>query len=186
MREFLLNEFGKEKGQQIYDKQQERLSLLISEIKGKSDSQIKTLKSSILPRIALYEVLEENISDKKTAFKIVEKGFLQALQVVIDNLHKMEGNQDFYKNFCKNFAKDLEGDNWQSTILENDDQVMRFNIEKCLWNDACIENNCPELCEMFCNGDNKCYESMKKMTFKRTQTLGTGGEFCDFKFISNE
>lgn len=42
------------------------------------------------------------------------------------------------------------------------------------------------MCAMFCKSGDMCYGSMKKITFKRTQTLGTGGEYCDFKFINNK
>ena len=33
---------------------------------------------------------------------------------------------------------------------------------------------------LFCECDNYTYGGLKKMGFTRTQTLGTGGELCDF------
>lgn len=186
MKNFLMNEFGKDQGEEIYQQQQEKFCALVKQSTGKSESQLKILKNSILPRIALYQVLQELPLSKELAFKIVEKGFLQDLQEVVKNLHKMEESQCFYKNFCMLFSKDLKGDNWESTIIQCDDKAMIFTMKKCLWHDTCIENDCLELCEMFCQGDNVCYSSMKKITFKRTQTLGMGGKCCDFKFINNE
>ena len=39
-----------------------------------------------------------------------------------------------------------------------------------------------EACRFFCECDNYTYGDLKKVGFARTQTLGTGGEKCDFRF----
>lgn len=35
-------------------------------------------------------------------------------------------------------------------------------MKKCLWYTACIENNCEELCRLFCDVDNVTYGGLKK------------------------
>ncbi len=59
---------------------------------------------------------------------------------------------------------------------------MEYTMKKCLWHTACIENNCEELCRLFCDVDNVTYGGLKKLGFSRTKTLGYGGDCCDFHF----
>ena len=56
---FLNEEFGTENGSMLFGKQEKILHDLIGDTKGKSESQMKTLIQTILPRIALYKTLQE-------------------------------------------------------------------------------------------------------------------------------
>lgn len=42
---------------------------------------------------------------------------------------------------------------------------------------------CPELMSVFCDSDFATYGNLPGIKFKRSQTLGTGGSYCDFRFI---
>lgn len=57
-----------------------------------------------------------------------------------------------------------------------------MTVKKCLWHTACVENGCEELCPLFCDVDDITYGGLKKIGFKRTKTLGYGGDRCDFHF----
>lgn len=39
---------------------------------------------------------------------------------------------------------------------------------------------CLELTRIFCTNDNRCYGSLPGIEFKRSGTLGTGANRCDF------
>ena len=54
IRKYLIEEFGLDKGNVLFDKQEKMLDELIKNTKNKSENQIKTLVQIILPRIALY------------------------------------------------------------------------------------------------------------------------------------
>ena len=56
-------------------------------------------------------------------------------------------------------------------------------MKKCLWHTACVENGCAELCSLFCEVDNVTYGGLRTLGFARTQTLGYGGDCCDFHFF---
>ena len=59
---------------------------------------------------------------------------------------------------------------------------LKFEITACPYCKHCAELDCPELVRTFCTSDSYCYGNLPGVTFKRTQTLGTGGECCDFYF----
>ena len=71
---------------------------------------------------------------------------------------------------------------WTSQFLKDNKKELDINIYKCLWKDTCDYFGCPELCELFCSGDWIVFGNIKRLTLDRTQTLGTGGNVCDFRF----
>lgn len=63
IKKFLVKELGKDKGNELFIKEEHKLNEIISNTKDKTDNQMKTLKNTILPRIALYKTfLESDIS----------------------------------------------------------------------------------------------------------------------------
>ena len=63
---FLTEEFGVDKGNELFNKQEIILIELIKNTKNKSKNQMKTLIQTILPRIALYKaMLKDGLSDEE-------------------------------------------------------------------------------------------------------------------------
>lgn len=186
MEDFLLDRFGKTQGERIYIQQQERLRTFVDKTYGKSKNQMKTLKTAILPRIALYQVLQEVPMEKRIALKTVEAYFTQYNHKNIQLIKHAEKLPLFFKIFRTLFSNGLKSDNWDVTIEQNDAGALIFTIKKCLWCDTCTEYGCPELCAMFCNSDDAMFGQIKKMDFQRSKTLGKGGDCCDFRFRNNQ
>lgn len=64
---YLIQEFGDRKGNSLFSMQETRLNDFIENTKGKTDNQMKMLIQTILPRLALYQTLQEDESSKKDA-----------------------------------------------------------------------------------------------------------------------
>ena len=126
IKEFLNEEFGVDKGQEVFNKQ---------EIKQKHLSMVK------MEKVPCFYFLYSNIF-----LKVVRKTDL-----------------------------------WESTQKHGKD-YFDVTMKKCLWHTACVENDCAELCHLFCDVDNVTYGELKKIGFKRTKTLGYDGDCCDFHF----
>lgn len=95
---------------------------------------------------------------------------------------KMELIPFFYKIYSRVFLKVVrKSDLWVSEQNCGKD-YFDVTMKKCLWHTACVENDCEELCPLFCDVDDITYGGLKKIGFKRTKTLGYGGDFCDFHF----
>lgn len=188
MQKFLISEFGQSLGSKIYNMQQKELKTILGLTKGKSSSQMKTLENTILPRIALYKVLQEEFGEQKKAYNIVQK---YMFTVVGKKINKQYSRFELMPGFFYIFRKMMVGvisksDNWVTEVIENDSTSVKYNITKCLWYDACKENGCQELCKIFCDTDHVIYGSMKKVKFVRKGTLGLGGECCDFCFLNEK
>lgn len=185
MKQFLIIEFGQSLGSKIYDLQQRRLLSLVELTKGKSNDQMKTLTKIILPRISLYKVLQEELGEFKKAYDIVEKYMFTVVGTKLNKRYSMfEFLPGYFNMFRIIMVRNVEkSDNWVTEVIKNNNDVIEYKITKCLWFDACIENNCSELCKIFCDVDHIIYGSMKKVNFVRAGTLSTSSDCCDFCFL---
>lgn len=58
--------------------------------------------------------------------------------------------------------------------------AFRMDITACPYHHYTAELGCPEINPLFCQNDVYSYGSIPGVEFSRTQTLGDGGEKCDF------
>ena len=180
---FLTDEFGKEKGNLLFEKESEILNTIIIQTTGKTKNQRKTLNQTIFPRIAMYKTFlnEEFFRDK--ANKYMRKYMLEIIAVKKhSSMAKMEKFPGFYHFYSRVFMKIMKTTDLQVSTQNYDSDFYDITITKCLWHTACVENDCEELCSLFCNVDDITYGGLKKIGFSRTQTLGYGGSCCDFHF----
>ena len=73
-------------------------------------------------------------------------------------------------------------DRRMDACMEEQPEEFDLTIHQCLWHDTCVSCGCPEVCRFFCECDNYAFGDLKKVGFRRTQTLGTGGDCCNFHF----
>ena len=180
---FLIEEFGEEEGKTLFDKQEIILNEIIKNIKDKSENQKKTLIQTILPRIALYKAMLKGDSQDESIYKHMKK---YMMDIVGKQKHlstsKMEKIPFFYSIYSNIFLKVVRTtDLWEST-QKHGKNYFDVTMKKCLWYTACVENDCENLCPLFCDVDNATYGGLKKLGFSRTKTLGYGGDCCDFHF----
>ena len=151
---------------------------------NKTKNQLKTLKNTILPRIALYKALNNygfSMEDSNNHMKNYMLNYIAKSKH--NSMVKMEKVPGFYSLYSKIFLKIMRKTDLQQSKQKHDAKSFDVTITKCLWHQACVENECPELCRLFCDVDNITYGELNKIGFTRTQTLGYGGDCCDFHFF---
>ena len=171
----------------LFARQSELLGQLVAGVTGKSANQAKTLKQTILPRIALYKALMESRLPDELALALMRA---YMMDVVAAQKHastaKMQVVPGFFAIYKRVFLRVMHtSDLWEST-QDHGRSFFDARITKCLWHDACVDAGCPELCPLFCDVDDVNYGGLRKMGFSRTKTLGYGGDCCDFPFFRNE
>ena len=181
---FLIEEFGKEKGNELFEKQAKLLNEIIQSTKDKSKNQMKTLTQTILPRIALYKVFLKEELSKETSYEYIRKYMLDKIAAPKHaQIKKMEKVSGFYFLYSKIFLKIMRKTDLQENKQKCGKDYFDVTITKCLWHTACVENGCAHLCRLFCDVDDVTYGGLNKMGFSRTKTLGYGGDCCDFHFF---
>ncbi len=184
MLDFLIDKFGESSGKEIYEKQQIRLEELLAKTVGKTKNQMKTLRKTIMPRIALYQVIQEEGLTKEEAYDIVKTYMVDVVSTkMAKKFRKLDKIPLLYYLFKKNIKNNLlNNDNWQATLVSEDKNSFALDVHKCLWYDATVENNCPELCRAFCECDDILFDAFSKVEFYREGSLGMQSNKCDFKF----
>lgn len=181
---FLIEEFGKEKGNELFEKQAKLLNEIIQSTKDKSKNQMKTLTQTILPRIALYKVFLKEELSKETSYEYIRKYMLDKIAAPKHaQMKKVEKVSGFYFLYSKIFLKIMRKTDLQDNKQKRGKDYFDVTITKCLWHTACVENGCAHLCRLFCDVDDVTYGGLNKMGFSRTKTLGYGGDCCDFHFF---
>lgn len=187
IKNFLFSELDTEVAQKIFDEQNNILDKIILNAFNKTKNQLKTLKNTILPRIALYKALNNygfSMEDSNNHMKNYMLNYIAKSKH--NSMVKMEKVPGFYSLYSKIFLKIMRKTDLQQSKQKHDAKSFDVTITKCLWHQACVENECPELCRLFCDVDNITYGELNKIGFTRTQTLGYGGDCCDFHFLKNK
>lgn len=184
IKNFLFSELDTEVAQKIFDEQNNILDKIILNTFNKTKNQLKTLKNTILPRIALYKALNNygfSMEDSNNHMKNYMLNYIAKSKH--NSMVKMEKVPGFYSLYSKIFLKIMRKTDLQQSKQKHDAKSFDVTITKCLWHQACVENECPELYRLFCDVDNITYGELNKIGFTRTQTLGYGGDCCDFHFF---
>ena len=177
---FFLRVLGEKAGKEVMAESREQATAFLAASRETSPSRRETMRTTILPRTAVYTVLKHRGLD---AEKLMEK-YLREVQgpTARDQYARLEWVPRFFEIFRWAFRKaTASSDAWDSTFEAEKDRF-DLTIHKCLWYDTCVECGCPEACRFFCECDNYSFGELKKVGFRRTQTLGTGGDCCDFHF----
>lgn len=184
IKNFLFSELDTEVAQKIFDEQNNILDKIFLNAFNKTKNQLKTLKNTILPRIALYKALNNygfSMEDSNNHMKNYMLNYIAKSKH--NSMVKMEKVHGFYSLYSKIFLKIMRKTDLQQSKQKHNAKSFDVTITKCLWHQACVENECPELCRLFCDVDNITYGELNKIGFTRTQTLGYGGDCCDFHFF---
>ena len=177
---FFLRVLGEKAGKEVMVESRDQAAAFLAASLETSPSRRETMRTTILPRTAVYTVLKRRGLD---AEKLMEK-YLREVQgpTARDQYAGLEWVPRFFEIFRWAFRKaTASSDAWNSTFEAEKDRF-DLTIRKCLWYDTCVECGCPEACRFFCECDNYSFGELKKVGFRRTQTLGTGGDCCDFHF----
>ena len=178
MKELLIKELGAEKSEEYLAAAKQKHGDWISKTKETSPSRLKTMRETIIPRIAAYAVLKENGHDADRILDYYVRNV--AGPMMHDTYAKAEKLPGFWTVFKTGFIRiTKKSDRWECESRTEKDRFF-LDIHKCLWYDTCVECGYPEVCRFFCDCDNYTYGGLNKIGFNRTQTLGTGGEKCDF------
>ena len=183
IRNFLVEEFGEEKGQRLFDRQDRILGTLIENQKDKSKSQMKTLIQTILPSVALYKCLSEDMSEDEAYEYMKIYMFDKVGAEMHSSMEKMELVPGFFSIYSSIFRKIMRTSDLHESTQASGKGYFDINITKCLWHIACVENGCSNLCRLFCDADHVTYGGLKKIDFTRTKTLGYGEDCCDFHYF---
>lgn len=165
----------------------EKTADLILENSNATSMQLKHYKQ-ILPCIAFFQTLVQETGSREAALEIYEKWCLCKIikmAKMIPVLLKIPGLYKVIPGFFKKMLGTTFGPE-AGFQFENtsDENGFSTDIVVCPYMETCKKYDCMEIVQFFCKSDDYCYGNMHpKLIWARTQTLGTGGDCCNFKII---
>lgn len=146
---------------------------------------LRTHLEQILPCIAFYEVLVRVTGEKEKAIEFFEKWSLVEIEKMAPALKKIM-RLGLYKkapDICDKMLDKLFGPEagFESREVPGAKKFAR-DMTVCPYNETCKKYGCPEIAQFFCKSDDITYGNLHpKLVWGRTQTLGMGGDCCDFR-----
>ena len=128
---FLVEEFGKDRGNALFDRQEKMLDTLIENVSNKSKNQIKTLVQTILPRIALYKVLSEDDFSEEDVYEYMRKYMIDKVAAKKhSSTAKMELIPGFYLIYRNIFLKIMRTTDLQESVQNHGEDYFDVTIKK--------------------------------------------------------
>ena len=150
-----------------------------------SKGERQHLDGTILPTVALYKALQE--IDSENALDSAHKVMMNLCEMaaaVAGKLMKIPGMKSVFMWFLPKVAVNMFGENcgFRYENYEVSKRMLKMDMTGCPYCRYAKLQGVPELTYVFCDSDFATYGNLPGIRFVRTQTLGTGGNCCDFRF----
>lgn len=146
------------------------------------------LNQAILPVLAFYQVLLPiNDGDKQKTIKEIEDvvriWILRKTRFLISPLRFFNHPFKIFRPGFEMVMKLFPPAGFEIDYLEKSEERVAFDIKGCFFLKTLRNYGVPELTPVFCAADEAMAELFPpSIGFKRTQTLGKGGDLCDFRY----
>lgn len=167
----------------------ERAAALFADHADASKS-LMTHLTQLLPMIALYEKVIEITGSREKALAFMEKwAFVEAERLMKYARAVMKlGLYRLMPSMCGWMLDRMFGRSAGFDYRPVPD-APKFSVDmtRCPYVDTCAQYGVPELAQFSCRADDITYGRLHpRLVWARTQTLGTGGECCDFRLHLKE
>lgn len=141
----------------------------------------------IFRNAALYHALCAEMGQGE-AYDVIASGmygFADKAGRLLDRATRLPGAAGAFIRVFERMVEKAFGDaaGFRMDVLVKTPREFRFNMTRCPYVKYYAQCGCPELCAISCITDEHSYGAMARVGFERTQTLGQGGEVCDFRLF---
>lgn len=139
---------------------------------------------NIFPSAAIYMSLCE-MTSQENAYEVIENAAIRNSSEVgrkLAMLMRLPGMKSLFVAIWHPMVHHIFGQKsgFKNVFYPRKKGEYRMDIIACPYCRYFTELGCPELTKIFCNNDDRCYGNLPGLEFKRTGTLGTGANCCDF------
>jgi hypothetical protein len=174
--------------QEVLRRTGERYGELYAERRRYSERALRQhLEERILPGIALYQVLLEDVGAREAAMEIVDEVFWE-WGISSRRAPERAGRLPLFYWLIRFMMKPMmrwgfPEQGWETEWVEVSGDVIAFDISRCFYLDVLEQYGVPELTAQYCRLDDLIAEDLSPyVRWNRRRTLGRGDECCDFRF----
>lgn len=189
IRRQLIKIYGNEKTVIIVELAQKHYQECLALCKDASKGERTHLEDTILLTTAVYKALLE--VDSEDALKNTNDIIINLCETggsILNNMLKIPGMTAVFMKLLPKMALKLFGREcgFDYINFEASGDMMQMDMTMCPYVKYAKRFQVDELMPVFCNSDFATYGNLSKISFRRTETLGTGGSKCDFKFVRTD
>ena len=171
-------------GDELWEEAETRLESIMKKYSDLPKGVHMHTDNYIFPSAAIYLTLKE-VDNQEQAYEIVENAAIEHSTETGRKIAKMmsiPGMKSLFIKIWNPLTKKLFGPDsgFKNVFYQNKKGEYRMDVVACPYNKYFTELGCPELTKIFCANDNRCYGNLPGIEFKRSGTLGTGADRCDF------
>jgi hypothetical protein len=146
------------------------------------------LLDAILPAVACYRTLTQNVCAGEEALALIRAAVLDAARPAARMFQTM-GRLSFFFPLLRIMTplsvKSGFGEaGWKMQWLKNTRDEIAFTAHSCFYDRVLRQCGVPELTPVFCGCDDYVYGAIPKVRWGRTKTIGRGDAVCDFRFVN--
>ena len=179
--------YGRERAEGILADAWRRYEQICGENAGEPKKARMHTRKRIYPAAAAFDAMLKNGIPRQEAADLLNAYYVQRAKPVGEKIQKAMRFPGLYRlvpRFFGAMTRSSFGDaaGFRARWKKAGWQEMRFDMLACPYWEKCVRYGCPEIVQGFCRADDVCYGNMHpKLKWGRTQTLGLGGDCCDFK-----
>lgn len=186
IRKELIKLYGKEKTNSIIELAENHYQECMTLCQNASKGELFHLENTILPTTSFYKALLE--VDNENALKNTNAiiiGLCETGGKALDHILKFPGMKSVFMKLLPKMAVKMFGREcgFDYKNLKVSNTCLEMDMTVCPYVKYANIFKVPELTPVFCESDSATYGNLSGISFKRTETLGTGGSKCDFKFL---
>lgn len=186
IRRVLRKRYGKETEGKITALAQKQYLDCVQLCTEASEGEWKHLEGTILPTVAVYRALQE--IDPENALSSTHAMMMQLCETggaAVGALLRLPGMKGMFMRLLPKMALTMFGTGcgFAYEHYEASATMLKMDMTGCPYCRYTQKLGCPELMKVFCDSDFATYGNLPGIRFQRTQTLGTGGSCCDFRFM---
>jgi hypothetical protein len=157
----------------------------LEDANGVQRSDRQTLRTRVLPGLAIYMALLEINEDRDKVLSQMEELFKAAFFTTqlrgIRLLNSFPDPFPIVRPVLRSMPRTayLPG---SQEIMEDTRDCFAISVYRCFILDVLTRHQAAELTPLFCLTDDWLSEAMPKIGWERTNTLGRGGDCCDFRW----
>jgi hypothetical protein len=188
-REFLLRKAGADKTELLLTQFRSNYREFYNQRRSPQNKILRIhLEQAILPVLAFYQVLlplnngnQETTIDEIT--QVVREWVVRLTKGPLIALRFFPQPFSLFKPGFNLVMMLFPTAGFEIDYLEKSNNRISYNITRCFFLDAFNRYSLPELTPVFCAADEAMAEFFpQSIQFQRTQTLGKGGNLCDFRY----
>ena len=186
IRRILAKKYDKAALRRILDGAETHYAALSARCEGATSGEWFHLNNTILPTAAVYKALLDTDADH--ALAVTHEAVLSLCRMgnrMMRFILRIPGMKGLFMRLLPKMALGMFGRDcgFDYTHYAADSTRLEMDVTICPYCKHAVLLGVEALLPTFCESDFATYDDLPGIRFRRTQTLGSGGSCCDFRFV---